>query len=127
MPKDLISVVTIVLMSVFIISSSVTFATEDARHSDLVQSMQQSIEQAAMQSFDYSSRVHRGDTQIDKSSFEKNFKKDFSRNKDINLSNYSLTFSYLKDGVNTKAIRVKMKDDRGTTYTATVAVDVNNS
>lgn len=127
MPKDITGVIGIIVVAFFSIFVSVNFQNEGTRQNDLVSSMTSSVQQAAIQSFDKSSRVQRGLVKIDTSKFQTNFKNDFKQNTNVNLSKTSFKFDYLKDGENVKAVRVTLTDDRGQKYTATVAVDVNDN
>jgi len=123
--KDMLAMITIVVISFFIIAGGVTYATEDGRQRDFIQTMTESIQATAIQSFDYSSRVDRGNIFIDEDVFEENFKRNFNNNRNVNIDSYTFDFEYLKDENGTKAIRVVLTDDRGTRYPATVAIDVN--
>jgi hypothetical protein len=127
LPKDITGVIGIIVVAFFSIFVSVNFQNEGTRQNDLVSSMTSSVQQAAIQSFDKSSRVQRGLVKIDTSKFQTNFKNDFKQNTNVNLSKTSFKFDYLKDGENVKAVRVTLTDDRGQKYTATVAVDVNDN
>lgn len=103
----------------------VTYATEDTKTKDLVQTMSNAVEMTAIESFDYTSRIDSTKTYVDKDKFKQLFPQNFAKTSFVNVSSPTFKYEFLEDESGVKAIRVTLQNFEGTDYTSTVAIDNN--
>lgn len=114
----------VVVMGFTCVITAYVFGSEQFRHHDLTKTMDEAANVAATQSLDKSVRVDEGTVNITKSTFENIFKEQM-RKKSMKADIKSVHFDYL-DGKNdsTKAIRVTIVDNQGSSCTITYVADL---
>lgn len=114
------------ILGLFVLSFISVYYWQSTKNDAMVLGITETIRSASMKNVDYSSRAEEGILRINLENFEEDFKVEFQKNTNVNMSEPTYEFKYLKteDG-GIKAIRVKVSSPSGT-YQSTVVVDIEN-
>lgn len=131
MPAKAVWIMLITAVILFLAWITAMHFHESYRHNAIEGAITQSIKDASVQGSDLSERVNNGQMEISVSEFESDFKEDFQRDNTIKINHPTYSFSFLPTNPQTgqaiKAVKVIVKDDRGTPYPVTAITNIQNN